>query len=193
MPNFDPGRTWQVSELRKLAASGPTLLPLNRRFNSYDWVRGYDGFGLYPAWGSGEATPGLVYVFKTGEIWSIDAFAIRQAGNNNGPEGFALIEELFTQALDQYSEFLAKLGCLPPFRWIAGVSGVKGAGLWVPTQPGYVPLQSRPRGTCMLDVLMKEGTHTPETQALVSLQPFFLSVYESCGLERPSWLDEVTN
>jgi hypothetical protein len=145
---------------------------------------------VYPVFGKDdeERTPGVVYVFMTGEIWSVDAFMVLRPVQN-GPMGIALEETLFCNALETYSAFLSKLGVEPPYRWIAGVQKVNGAGLWVPVQPGFTRWEPGPLGTCMLDVVTAEGAYSPGDPAAASLKPFFTRIYESCGLERPVWLD----
>jgi hypothetical protein len=133
---------------------------------------------------------GVLYGFTTGEIWTIDTYRIDALRGDDKHPGISLEEEDFTQALKDYSECLSALGIQPPYRWIAGMSGIKGVGLWVPVRPGYSRWKPGPIGCCMVEEVIAEGLHSPDEPAGKSLLPFFRAVYESCGLDRPEWLDQ---
>jgi hypothetical protein len=67
-------------------------------------------------------------LFRTGEIWGIEVLTDRFEEDQNLP--FPNLRNAFVTALPCYLEFLVKtVGKLPPFKIIAGVSGVEGFSL----------------------------------------------------------------
>ena len=78
MPELDPGRTWSVTDLKKIATGAAMLTPLDPRHSALRWVRSDDGFGVYATRlneKSDEACS-VVFAFKTGEVWAIDALLL---------------------------------------------------------------------------------------------------------------------
>lgn len=102
----------------------------------------------------------------------IDQRSLRLASGQNF---IPLNENLWERALAKYTEFLQQLGLKPPFRWIAGVEGVKGRGLLV---------GSDVTGACATDIVEVDGFHTPDERAGISLQPFFEKIFDVCGVAR---------
>lgn len=189
MPEYTLNKSWSVSELQKASTSHSMMQPLNQAWRNLNYVRGPDGFGIYPPCGpKDEPTLGLSYIFKTGEIWSIDT-SWCAITNNDGSKFIYINESFFANSLEQYSELLSKLEVPPPFRWIAGVEGVRGRGLYLPRRKGYSYFGNGLRGQCMVDQVIVEGLYTPGDDPILALKPFFEAVYESVGLERPAWLD----
>ena len=47
-----------------------------------------------------------------------------------------------------------------------------------------------PRGQCLVDTIVQEGTFAPGESPALALKPFFVDIYDKCGVERPEWLDE---
>jgi hypothetical protein len=197
MPAFDRGKRWFGTDLKELAtASGPVLFPLGSeglgKFD-LDHVIAPDGFGIYvvrvPA-GPPQSTQFVVYVFDTGEIWSIDAYHL--VGTNVIP----FMERYFIHAFQNYITFLQeRLGILPPYQWIAGIEGVNGRPIEVPSKvPSPIPdrLQMEgSRGSCMTDPIVEKGTYGEGADPQASLRPFFVKLYAMCGVQRPSWMDDI--
>jgi hypothetical protein len=73
MPQFDPEKRWLGTELRSLATGGYPRLFGSEAFSSYsaNHVFFNDGFGTYMC---DQPTPYVAYIFKTGEVWAIDAY-----------------------------------------------------------------------------------------------------------------------
>lgn len=174
MPSVGHSRQFTVSELRQQVRpygnvnALPTLAvvaggPL--------FVRGADGYGIWNLSNNAVAN-GVAYAFTSGEIWMIDQRALRLSSTDNF---IPLNERFWARVLTRYTEFLQQLGLEPPFRWIAGVTGVKGRGLYS---------SNKPTGSCAIDIIEVDGFHTPDTQAGVSLEPFFAKIFDVCGVER---------
>jgi hypothetical protein len=191
MPVADPGKRWFGTDLKQLAtASGPVLSPLgSERLGTFDFghVIAPDGFGIYvirnPA-GPTQSTQFVVYIFDTGEIWSINAYHLV------GTHVIPFVEPCFTHAILNYTEFLRKrLGVLAPYQWIAGIEGVNGRPIEVP-----LPIRERlqiegSQGACMTDPIVEKGTYGEGSDPQAALRPFFVKLYAMCAVQRPPWID----
>ena len=146
-----------------------------------------DGFATYPVLSkSAEVTPCVSFIFESGEIWGVDAYLLN-AANDTIP----LVIDHFATALDRYSRFLQhKLAVPGPYRWIAGIEGVKGRPLLVSPPPGKFLVNNR-WGSCLTDVLVGEGTHSPGAPTEESLRPFIAKVFAKCGVDQPDWINQV--
>jgi hypothetical protein len=184
MPVSDPGRKWSVAELKKASNVNGLIMPLLNGAGGYGNIRAPDGIGIYYADGS-PTTTDTVFLFNTGELWSIDTYLLNAMAKENG---ISLIEDYFKKALDQYSSVLTNLGIAPPYRWIAGMDGIRGRGIYVPSPPGQISSFPGPHGRCLLNVVAEEGLHSPGDAPLKSLKPFFFKLFDSCGVNLPEWL-----
>jgi len=190
MPQIDSGKRWSSVELQEAATqTNGLLMPINSGQGGYGYIRAQDGFGVRFMMGNdAEPTPCVVFIFKTGEVWTIDSYLVTVTRQQT-PSAIPLDEKSFAKSLGAYSRFLSRLEVEPPYRWIAGMEGVKGRGLFVPAPPGRVSFSS-PRGSCLVDHIEVEGLHSPSDSARKSLRPFFDAIFDNCGLERPAWLDQ---
>jgi hypothetical protein len=113
------------NEVRQIAcASIPPFLKPSMASGSCNWGRNRYGFVFHngPIRGS-EATK-VVQIFTTGEIWAINASFLDQ----DGP--ILPFETMFETALTAYRDFLVReFGVDPPFRFIAGMTGLEGRNL----------------------------------------------------------------
>jgi hypothetical protein len=191
MPEFDTGKRWLRNELKGLAgALGRSLVLLgSEAFPRFDsgHVFSEDGFGIYLDRTPAEPSPCVAFVFKTGEVWTIDAHHL-WAYN-----GIPFIEPYFIRAFENYTVFLREqLGTPPPYQWIAGIEGVKGRPIEVPLHvPGEVTIQGA-RGSCMSDTVVVKGTHVEDATPRASLRSFFVEVYDMCTVQRPDWMNDFT-
>jgi hypothetical protein len=131
-----------------------------------------------------QPTPCVVYVFKTGEIWGVDAHHL---GIDNT---IPIVEPYFIEAFHGYAAFLRdKLGVPPPYQWIAGIEGVKGRPIQIPVQaPNQVKILGACE-SCLSDTIAKAGTHLERASPQASLRPFFVELYDMCTVSRPNWMD----
>lgn len=166
-PLSDPGRKWKIAEL-EAARNLLALVPLCAYGQYSSFVRGNDGVGIHAAL-KGEPSPTLVYAFKTGEVWAINAWVLEQAKGR-----IVLEEDRFSKSLEALAVFLKSLGMAGPYRWIAGMEELKGRYLEVGRRLGTY-------GPCMENVIEKEGGYRTGDDAVQSLRPFFDEIFDQCG------------
>ena len=144
-----------------------------------------DGFGIFMHGTPSQQSPCIAFVFKTGEVWGIDAYHLGM------DTVIPLIEPYFINALENYAAVLREqLGVPPPYQWIAGIEGVKGRAIEVPRHaPGQLLIEGE-QGACMSDAVVIKGTHGEGGNSQMSLRSFFVEVYDSCNVRRPDWMDD---
>lgn len=188
MPERNPGKTWTISEVQASATTPQDhLRPLWDGYGGYGYLRHADGFGVFARRPGEDDASTVTFAFKTGEVWAADALFLDQL-QIQGATFIPDVESMFAQTLRILGAFEARLGVEPPYRWIAGMSGLRGRGLEVPNRPGYASLPG-PKGRCLQDIVTATGHYSPSDNPLLQLKPFFEAIYESCGLSRPAWLD----
>lgn len=185
MPKYDPEKKWRLSEIQKLAnRPGKILQPLNTRWAGYGHFRGTDVYGAYPTMRSfEEPILAALMIFNTAEVWSTDAFHVEALGRQETPT-VPLQESDWVSSLNAYASFLHDLGVEGPYRWMAGIEGIKGRSIFPQHRPGYSTFYNRPRGHCLEDVVIEEGEFSVGQSAADALQPFFEKLYEACGVSR---------
>lgn len=185
MPQFDSGTRFRSKDLQNaIQNSLEKIRPFYWLKGSLARVRGNDGIGVYTTInGYLHETGATSFVFMTGEVWAVNRFPFE------GNPTFFLNEEAFEIALRTYAVFLQHLGLKPPYKWIAGIDGIKGKALEVPVRPGYMNIAPG-KGCCVADYVCESGTYTPGDDPQESLRPFFEAVYDTCGLQRPAWLND---
>lgn len=198
MPIAAPGRDWLVSDIEKAANGGEDgfLPPLRRAYRSYDYLRAEDGFGVYEAGGPEGPTRAVVFVFTTGEVWTIEASLVSEAKDYSRfgrRPGVPTMEQEFKTALHRYDRLLKRLGLKRPFRWIAGYDGIVGAGLYYDPPPGLVGLAAGPVGTAVADRVEATGLLEEGVSPAAALKPLFVKLFDICGLTRPDQLDALGN
>jgi hypothetical protein len=179
LPRGHLGRGWKVSELQEAITSSGPVLPLNASVGSYGYLRREDGFGIYEDLSGKGIVSSILYLFTTGEIWTIDTYEIQSRANL-----VILREDSFKDALVQCAGTLRRLGIEPPYNWIAGMEGVQGRYL------GVVGMQMREPGfgPCSVPLIQSEGGYSPPESAADALRPFFETVFESFATDRPASL-----
>jgi hypothetical protein len=96
------------------------------------------------------------------------------------------VEEIFVSRLESYARFLANLGIKPPYRWVCGMTGVKGYRLTVPTPNGFINPMAKPQ--CLSETIKKGGVFDGKGSVQSSLLPFFDEIFHRCGIPRPGHL-----
>jgi hypothetical protein len=177
MPEFE-SRQWSIAELRDAARSRADLFtPHIQSQGSYSSFRAGDGSGMYGISSDPSRALDAIFMFGTGEIWSVDAWQM-QAYARRDPPLLLLNERYFTESLARYALFLSEIGAKPPFRWIAGIEGTNNRHLGVPS----LDLHNR---VCLVDIIEDEGIYTSDMEPEKALSSFFSKVYDSCGMQRP--------
>jgi hypothetical protein len=188
-PTHNPGKLWEAHELKPAALTSEFLLRPLGQGSSWGYIRAEDGFGIYRdtarnAEGEQLVSPGITFAFGSGEVWSIETAWIKKDG------ALPFAEKQYAQALDSYAKYLQLLGINGPFKWVAGMQGIKGLPFNYPVQSGYVRLKDRgPK--CLADTIVIRGTYDPAKEsAQAALLPFFGKLFAKCGLERPKYLPQ---
>jgi transcriptional regulator with XRE-family HTH domain len=196
LPKYDSGRRFNPMELRKAAtAGGLPLVQLIDGYSNLGFVRGTDGFGVYGILQSATSTNSVSYAFGSGECWAVDTYLINALKQNAGPIkiGIPYLEGQFKLVISEFKSMMNKLDFAPPYRWIAGIEGIKGFGLYYPARPGHAFMTSNPHGHFIGDRVLSSGimdaTDTPST----ALRPFFVNLFSSAGIDRPDHLDGLSN
>ncbi len=168
------------------------LFPLIQSGGGYSQVRAQDGEGVcrmtdkeQTSLTNAYVVRGAAFAFKTGEIWSMDTAML----DTNKRLSMAHIENYFTDALTRYTGFLNELGIEMPYHWQAGLLGIRGYRLYYPPPPGK-QWAYEGRNVCAADYVVKEGEVEFEEPARKALEPFFKSVFDECGVERPDYMNQ---
>jgi hypothetical protein len=86
-----------------------------------------------------------------------------------------------------YSGFLDRLGIKAPHKWIVGMEDLKGRHLYRPTKVRVRPSHD---GVGLIPEVTESGLYSPGDPVGPALKPFFVKLYQSCGLSRQQWQDE---
>jgi hypothetical protein len=137
----------------------------------------------------GEATR-IVQVFSSGEVWSIDAASLWGHDGRRNPLSAHYFESDIVEALAGYRRFLVeKLGIRPPFRWVAGVTGLEGRQLALPPPPQGKTWHKSVIGRCSNDALHSEGMIGLDDDPAKTLHDFFKDVWSYFGIDRAKALE----
>lgn len=191
MPVYKQDRKWTIPELLSVRGKENTnLRPFVGR-SGWSFLRAEDGIGTYASKaGREEGKPvialGTSFAFETGEIWGIDMALLSHASTQlfQGE-----IEKSYFVALDGYTKFLSELGVKGPFKWIAGMNEIKGRNLSYPPPSGKIWVDQK-GPVCAAKQIIVEGTYDETMTPLESLMPFFKTIFEKCGRERPDHLPQ---
>jgi hypothetical protein len=170
MPLYDPGQSWLTQEIKQLGLE-LAILPLMVSTGSIGFAQDEDGCCFYPPFDD-DKTYSIAYVFNTGEVWVTNATLVRTG------DYIPLEEPSFAKTLEGCALFLERLGCAGPYKWIAGIEGIKGRQL-------AVGGRLRSLGVCFSNIIEEEGIYKKGEIAAEVLRPFFEKVYDKCGARRP--------
>jgi hypothetical protein len=190
MPAKDLGQKWSTHKLKDFALKfQPGFLPLSRHSPGYSYLRAEDGIGMYGALnsplnsGNRYHIYSLAFIFETGEVWSIEVDSII---GGRDQIYYSDIESSYTRALVNYTNFLKTLGIDGPYKWKAGITGVKNKKLAYPPPPGKAWVGSGP--TCTTDLIEVEGQYDGQESSTSALLPFFEKIFDKCGRPYPDYL-----
>lgn len=124
MPKFAlTAEPWPVTELRNKAPAPNVLSPLGiEAFGVFEsgHLFSQDGFGIYVHRSPPNPSPSVAFVFRTGEVWGIDAYHL---GFHNV---IPFVEPYFIAAFENYTAFLRRqLQVPPPYRPCARIVYVR--------------------------------------------------------------------
>ena len=186
MPESQPGRIWSISELRQtMSRAGLILYPLGFA-SSWSYIRGADGFGYVPHPPESQTHVSAVsFAFKSGEVWTTYAGPLGTPADGT----FINIEQLVTECFLRCVRFMRDgLQITLPYRWSAGIEGLKGKRMqrFAPPGRGYITPYS---GPCVEDVVSGTGLLTESAPVRLALKPFFQNLYDACGEERGDYMN----
>jgi hypothetical protein len=189
MPRDGTSREWSHDELLK-CGRGPELLLQPLSWMNLQYLRAEDGIGAYSTNENlrhETETDSVTFAFSTGEIWCVDTGVIQISGQKH--LCFLDIARTLVKRFCGYARFLQGLGIEPPYKWIAGLEGVKGWRLEVPPPPNVVSASSGE--TCLSVVVFADGTYNPGEPAAMTLRPFFSQLFRKCGMTIPEHIEEL--
>jgi hypothetical protein len=184
MPDEAQNKQWSIAELRA-AIQGPHFLyPMS--VTATHQIRAADGFGTVPAMADGDAPVfAAVMLFNTGEIWS--TYCGRALNGTPIPNFEDWLVSTFLRCIALLRD---KLGIAPPYRWIAGIDGVRDKSLqkFAPPGRGYI---SPYTGPCLQNTIVESSVYTGVGKPQLALSSFFTRLYDACGYERGSHYDDA--
>lgn len=186
MPSFDPAKKWSSAVLRVALNSGINLPTLLGPASGTCVIRAEDGVGTCILSNDQEQkTDYVTFAFETGEVWAISTFPLR-----THPSDLRVVdvERMLTEALLPYARFLTKLGINSPYKWIAGVTGVRGRELQYPVAPYRERIPGWGSHKCVSNEISSEGSYDMVQSPHSALLPFYKEIYDKGGLERPRHL-----
>jgi hypothetical protein len=179
MPHHLPDRTWSIKELKDaVERSGHRLVPM--LFSDLRSIKEEDGYGLYDR-SIGAQTNSVAFAFESGEVWSLDSSMLR---HSHRAIYLQLLFEKFCDVLPKYVAFLQTLGVEAPYRWIAGIDGVKNWELV--TQEGRVIGGTLSGPECMSNRVTKDGVFTPGESPKLVLRTFFEEICRRSMADYPN-------
>jgi hypothetical protein len=185
----DTGKRWTSYDLKTVLGHGLALQPFLwgsvTGYGGLYRLRAEDGIGTCELLSQDARETGSVaFAFQTGEIWAIDTWLLAAA-----PADLVIvdIERIFTQRLQEYAAFLMSLGLQPPYRWIAGLTGIKDRRLQRPPPQGQMWIPGSPGAQCLSETVQKEGEYDSQQAPSSPLIPFFKAIFDACGVPRPDY------
>src|SRR5262249_12797505 len=128
-----------------------------------------------------------MFAFTTGEIWCVDTTLLNLMGHKH--LYFQQIARSLVANFRGYGQFLKCLGIEPPFKWIAGIEGVKGWKLQVPAPSNHFHLS--PGKPCLSETVSAEGLYDLQQSPQLALRPFFNQLFRKCGLTMPEHIERM--
>jgi hypothetical protein len=134
-----------------------------------------------------DPVPSVILAFKSGEVWSVYVGPLRQTETDTIP----YVERIFTECFERCVLFLQEgLKIDPPFRWFAGMEGVKGKRLQKIAAPGRAYIDQF-TGPCLEELVMEIGILNESDLVQLGLRDFFRKLYDACGADRPAHMDAI--
>jgi hypothetical protein len=196
IPQDAVSHEWSNDELLKCGQrQGVFLLPLS--WGDMQYLRAEDGMGAFESSDSMylphsmsllPETNSIAFAFNTGELWSIDTSVLDTAAVKKHLY-FLGIARTLVPKLREYGQYFCSLGIQPPFKWIAGLEGIKGWRLKVPPPTNHI--STSPGQTCLKDLVEANGVYDPVQPPAMALLPFFTRIFRGCGMTMPSHMEAL--
>jgi len=179
MPDQQQSRLWTISELRAaMDTAGRIILPIGS-FQGWWSIRTAEGYGKIPAMQNDlDPVPAVIVAFKSSEVWSV------YAGPTSRNQQMPNVESLYVDCFVRCVPFLRDgLRISPPYRWIAGIEGLKGKKMQRFAAPGYSYFNPM-TGECLVETVIDIGLFRATDKPQLALKPFFEKLHEAFGSER---------
>jgi hypothetical protein len=186
MPDKEQSRQWTIAELRTAVNSGGRILLPMGNFGTYSRFRAADGYGYAPTMSKdGEPLLSVIIAFKSGEVWSTycGPLSLKQEVGNMEP----WFVECFLRCIALLRDGL-KVDL--PYRWIAGMDGIKGKRMYKTPAPGKYYVEAL-TGQSLEHMVMERGVLNASDPAQLALRPFFRKLYDVFGAERSDHMDAM--
>jgi hypothetical protein len=180
MPAADPGRTWTCAALRaamRRGAKGARVLPIFGEAKAAGELRAEDGFGVYAKIPGVAESSGVVFAFRTGEVWAVDAYVQDALGEQRPNRAIRTLAPQLTAAFASYGDLLGRLGASAPYRWEIGMDGLLGRSMALDegAMAGLL------RGEAVVNTVVTEGEWDGAAPAEEAIQPFFDDLLKACS------------
>jgi hypothetical protein len=179
MPEQEQSRQWTIAALRDaMKPAERTISPIGN-FHGLWSIRTPEGYGKIPAMhNDSDPVPAVVVAFKSGEVWSVYAGPLSR--NQEMPN----VESFYVECFVRYVPFLRDgLKISPPYRWIAGIEGLKGKTMQRFAAPGHSFLNPM-SGECLVETIVDEGLFQAADKPQLALTPFFEQLHDAFGSDR---------
>lgn len=132
-------------------------------------------------------TQSVAFAFTTGGIWCVDMSILQLSASQ--PLYFESIAKPLVEMLPLYAQFLRCLGWPPPYRWEAGLDGIKGRRFKLPPPPHHISIGS---GSPFLrSIISAQGSYDGLQPPAVSLRPFFAELCRRSGSTIPPHIEQA--
>jgi len=178
MPAADPGRTWTCAALRAaMRRPASRVLPIFGDARGTAELRAEDGFGVYAVSPSATESSGVVFAFRSGEVWSVDAYVQDALAEQQPNRAIRTLEPELTAAFSSYADLLERLGARGPYRWEIGMDGLLGRSMALDegVMAGLL------RGDCVVNCVATEGEWDGAEPIETAIAPFFQDLLRACS------------
>ena len=188
-----PNSSFKTSLDALSVAQNGRLMPMQEKNGGRAWSNDRNKYG---AFAHSEVDGKIVFfsqLFKTGEIWGIDAHGIdKNVCKSDGRVDFGYfpcvyLERVFLDSLENYLHLASGLLNLAlPLKFIAGATDVEGYKMTAPRNMYYGGPYSKFPGRVVEQHIVFEGEIDEyRSNPADILLPFFEHLWEECGLKRP--------
>lgn len=178
MPARDPGRVWTCAAIRAaMRKPGMAVRPIFADARGIGQVRAEDGFGIYATSPSATESSGVVFGFRTGEVWSVDTYVQDALSEQQPNRAIMTLQPQLTAAFESYVGLLERLGAPKPYRWVIGMDGLLGRSIALPQEE----MAGLLRGDCVVNTVEVSGAYDGAQSIEAAIQPFFDDLYRACS------------
>lgn len=190
IPKSIPKKKWTAEEFTVLSMGSTDCFRPLEAGSGWNPFRAEDGVGVYRAKtdkieSKTILTDSVAFLFETGEMWAIEVGWLES--RKSIPQ--TSLEEIFTNGLSHYAQLLGKLGIEPPYKWEAGICGLKGKYLGYSPPPGKIWLGEH-GPVCAADQIEASGEYDGRQSLTAALKSFFEKIFQKCGRTRPEYLPQ---